>query len=182
MTHMITALVLKGPYDTALAAESDLHGLPMGFELTMFPISPYYTAYMQHHLGISGQLEGGLMDIQNRFLDPGCFPTERVSAVLMARITRQQQPLFALINTQYHAGIGDQWARLYQGDQLIQPWLNKISPILVAMGVKPSPGLDAFDTVGLGVNPLRNGNSPDYLDKYADLVERFEIPLFYEDA
>lgn len=163
MGHAITAVVLRGPYDREAAAGFDLIGISLGHDLTLFHITHYYTAAWQKKLGIEGDLPGvfprGLI-----------FPTERVSAVLMRRITGRE-PVFAIIATDYFAGMGDQWAQVYRGEEAADPSITAISPALRWLGVAADPGRDEFDTVGL--TDIRH--TPESLDRYVDLCEELGV-------
>ncbi len=60
---------------------------------------------------------------------------------------------FAWVETEYFGGVGTQAAALYHRGR--REWAaaapgDVINRALEALGVRPDPGLDAFDTVGLG--------------------------------
>jgi hypothetical protein len=161
--HCITAIILLGPYDRDAAAQFDLAGIDLGQDLTLFHITHYFTAVWQKKLGIEGDLPGA-------FPRELLFPTERVSAVLMRRITGRE-PVFALITTDYFGGIGDQWAQLYRGEEAADPPITAISPALRWLGVQADEGRDEFDTVGLaGIR-----QAPDSLDRYVELAEELGV-------
>lgn len=159
MSHSICAIILRGPYDGTAAAEYDLSGVPLGPDLTLFPITHYYTACWQKTLGIDGDLDGPV--------PPSLIvPREQVIAVLMERITGRE-PLFAVIATDYFGGVGEQWAQVYRGRVAVDPTITSINEALRVLGVKARPGLDEFESVGLD----RIRRAPDSLDRYVDLAE-----------
>ncbi|MBB4635692.1 hypothetical protein [Longimicrobium terrae] len=159
MSHSICAIVLRGPFDAAAAATFDLAGIPLGDDLTLFPITHYYTACWQKTLGVQGDLEGV-------FPPSLIFPREHVISVLMERITGRE-PLFSVIATDYFGGVGEQWAQVYRGHAPADPSVTAINPALRLLGVKAKRGLDEFDTAGLD----RIRHAPDSLDRYVDLAE-----------
>jgi hypothetical protein len=64
--------------------------------------------------------------------------------------------LICEIETDYFGGFGDQSAKLFRGDEILYEGDTRngdTSPInqsLKLMGVKRKPGMDEFDTIGLG--------------------------------
>jgi hypothetical protein len=62
--------------------------------------------------------------------------------------------LFAIIETDYFGGLGDQAAAVYRGDsEVMVPMSGASGPIneaLRVLGVRRAVGMDEFDTVGLG--------------------------------
>lgn len=163
MSHSICAIVLRGPFDAAAAATFDLTGIPLVEDLTLFPITHYYTACWQKTLGTRGDLDGA-------FPPSLIFPRECVIAVLMERITGRE-PHFAVIATDYFGGAGEQWAQVYSGHAPADPSITAINPALRWLGVKARRGLDEFDTAGL--NRIRRG--PDSLDRYVDLADELGV-------
>lgn len=162
MPHCINAIILKGPYYSALAKTYDLYGIDLGFDLTLFHINHIYAACWQYKLGTKGYLEIPPKD--NHLL----FPTEKVFAEIARRISNNPEVIFALVETNYSAGIGDQFASVYQNETLLSKEWNRINPVLKHLGVVCSEGLDEFDTVGL--DKIRS--EPDFLfEDYADFLE-----------
>jgi hypothetical protein len=160
MGHSLCGLILKGPYHSSQAQAYDLHGVALGFDLTLFPINSAYTIYWQHHERVMGLLNGPVVDC-------AIFPRERVLAVLMARITAIENPLFAILLTDYFGGQGQQWAQVYQGELCVDPAIARINAALDYLGVRPAVGQDAFDAIGLGLYRRQ----PTYLDVYAERCE-----------
>jgi hypothetical protein len=64
------------------------------------------------------------------------------------------RPLFAVIETDYFGGRGDQAAAVYQGEkEVMAPAVGAVGPINQALrylGVQATAGMDEFATVGLG--------------------------------
>ena len=162
MSHNFTGIILKGHYEPQVANLYDLIAIPLGFDLNLFPIDHYYSAYWQYKLKTEGYLKGAPKtgDLYHSII----FPEEAVIATLVEQITARSYSLFTIIVTDYFGGIGSQWARLYSGHDLIEKQINSISEALRFLGVIAKPGLDEFDTVGL--DKIRS--LPDYLEKYGD--------------
>ncbi|WP_378736720.1 hypothetical protein [Nocardia brasiliensis] len=160
MPHSITALIVPGPYHADAADKWDLLPVPLRCDLTMFHVTHYYTAYWQGLLRVTGHFE--LAPSARRLL----FPTENVIGVLARELSAQLEPAFALVVTDYFAGMGDQGAVVSIDGGPIRP-VADINDALRALGVTAAEGLDEFDTVGLG----NHRSTPDYLDRYVDLCE-----------
>jgi hypothetical protein len=69
----------------------------------------------------------------------------------------QSGKLICKIETDYFGGFGDQSAKLYRDNNILidedtrtDQTTNPINQALKMMGVKAKPGMDEFDTVGLG--------------------------------
>ena len=164
MGHCISAVILKGNFDPEISRFHDLLGIKLGFDLTMFPISHYYTACWAKIIGVSEQLPG----IKPKNL---IFPCDLVIAHLMSKISHQAQPLYAIIETDYFGGIGGQYALVYQGNCLVSEDITQINPALAFLGVKNQDGMDEFDTVGL----VNYRAMPEYLDKYIDIADQLGV-------
>lgn len=160
MGHNITAVILTGQYDGKLAINYDLHGIQLGFHLTMFPIDHYYSAYWQKKLNATGYLP-----VSSKA--PLIFPNEVVISVLMSNISGLDDPLYAIMTTEYFGGVGSQCAHVYNGLQLIGESTSDINAALKKLGVIAHQGMDEFDTIALG----KYRYQPDYLDKYVDWAE-----------
>ena len=164
MAHHLTALILKNRYDENQANTYDLHGIDLGYDLTMFPIDHYYTACWQKIMNIEGCLP-----VQNGH--PSLFPNEAVVSVLMSKISGLDEPMYAIIFSDYFGGIGKQWAHVYEGSQLADRYFPTINAALQVLGVTANEGMDEFDTVNLG----KYRSQPDYLDKYVDLADELGV-------
>lgn len=166
MSHCITAIILKGNYDKEIAGEYDLIGKELGFNLTLFHIDHYYSAYWQFKLGKKGYLQTLLG------ADRVIFPHQVVVADLMKIISKNTVVIFAIIATGYFGGTGNQFATVYKNETLISEAIVRINQALQYLGVVRTATLDEFDTVGLGaIRSLPEG----YLDKYGDLCEAHNL-------
>ncbi|EAY24433.1 hypothetical protein M23134_06287 [Microscilla marina ATCC 23134] len=165
MGHCITAIVLKGDYDQALAETFDLYGIPLGFDLHLFFIDHYYSAYWQEKLETTKVLDSA------KGTNHLIYPNEFALVELLQMIVCSRFVTFAVIVTDYFGGVGDQFAQVYQNTALVSPHFDTINKALEWLGVVPTKGLDAFDTVGLS----KYRTNPDYLDKYADLADELGV-------
>ncbi len=160
MAHLINAIILKGKYDKEEAQKYELIPVELDFNLTMFFIDKYFTAYWQKILNTTGFLETNSRQ-----------PNEMVIYELMKRISNREQIKYAIITTAYVGGIGDQFANVYENDKNVDLSINTINKALKYLGVKNiRDDFDEFDTIGLG----RFRKNPEYLDKYADLADEVE--------
>lgn len=166
MGHCISAIILKGKFDDEIAKAFDLLGVNLDFDLTLFPVDHYYSACWSKMLNISGQLPGK-MPHQSMLM----FPCPLVIASLMSQITRSEKPLYAVIETNYFGGVGEQWALVYRGSCLASDTITQINSALKYLGVKCQEGSDEFDTIGLG----NYRTLPDYLAKYIALAEQLGV-------
>jgi hypothetical protein len=160
MGHIMSAIVLKGSYNRQEAEQFELLGIDLGFDLTLFHINPYYTAYWQVRLNTSG-----LLKINDTTLVP--FPHEYVVCELISRITKDKTREYAIISTEYHGGVGGQFANVYRGHEVVNESIKTINQALKQLKVIPEAFMDEFDTVGLGAYRT----SPEYLWKYDDLAD-----------
>ncbi|NKX89212.1 hypothetical protein [Nocardia coubleae] len=163
MSHAITALVLNGSHDGEAAGRWDLVPVALGGGLTLFHVTHYYTAYWQERLGVTGHFEfrssAGLV-----------FTTENVVRVVAADLVGRPDPTFALVATEYFAGVGDQAAAVCEHGGSIRQ-VATINDALRVLGVVAAAGLDEFDTVGLAAHR----STPDYLDRYEDLCDELGV-------
>ncbi|MDJ1473824.1 hypothetical protein [Xanthocytophaga flava] len=162
MGHHITAILLKGDYDISLAESFDLLGVRLDNTITMFFIDNYFSAYWQVKLGITGFLDRN---------DADYLPSENVLAHLMEQISKQKDPIFALIETDYFGGMGKQYANVYRNKVLVDKNIKTINQALAYLGVKRRSKVDEFDTVGLG----NYRSNPEYLEKYTDLANELDL-------
>jgi hypothetical protein len=164
MPHAISAVILKGDFDSDIANAYDLLAIKLSIDLTMFPIDLYYTACWAKMLNIPGYLPGQRSSL--------LFPDDLVIAHLMSRIAQAEiAPLFAIIQTDYFGGVGEQWARVYRGTELADKEIDCISHALRFLGVICQDAMDEFDTVGLS----KHRSMPDYLEKYVYLAEQLGV-------
>lgn len=167
MAHFISAVLLKGDFDSKIATMFDLQGVSLGFDITLFWLDIRYTEYWSGKLCIPGTLKTPLRVNESELL----FPDDRVTAHLMAQITGTTHPLFAIIATEYFGGIGEQAAALYQGETLITDDeqasdYGSINQDLRGLGVERQETKDEFDTVGLS-------NYRSIPSKFSEIVEKY---------
>ncbi|GAA5039135.1 hypothetical protein HNP84_003493 [Thermocatellispora tengchongensis] len=164
MSHHICALVVAGPVDAEQAASVGLHARLVHDDITVFPIDHYFSAYWAAKRGTSARLDlpDGL---------PATFPGEAVLRDLVREVTGTDEPRFAIIKTDYFAGIGDQWAAAFAGERRLTAGTASINEALAALGVRASASADEFDVIGLG--GFRN--NPDHLDRYVDLCDELGV-------
>lgn len=92
-----------------------------------------------------------------------------VLAELAKRISKNTDVEFALIETDYFGGIGNQFASVYTN--VSNEW-HTINQVLKHLGVGRKDQLDEFDTVGLGSIRSR----PDELfENYADFLDEHNL-------
>jgi hypothetical protein len=141
MGHRISAILLHGPFDAEVAASYDLRPIPLGFGITLFPIDANHYDHWADELGVQGGflsehplLNGPVVHRMVHDIAPG-------------------SPLFAIIETDYFGGVGEQAAVAYRGEvEVMAPEQAPLGPInqaLRLLGVEARPGSDEFDTVGL---------------------------------
>lgn len=163
MGHSIKAIILKGKYNRDLAKKYDLIGNDLSFDLTLFPINHYYSAYWQAKLKFTGILPlNGIMD--------SLFPCERSIYELLKIITKHENIEFAIISTDYFGGIREQDANVYINDKLADKSIKTINQVLSFLGVIKNDS-DEFDAVGLG----NYRSLPEYLEKYIDLADELGV-------
>lgn len=167
MGHNITAIILSGNFDQDLAKEFGLIEKNLGYELNLFHIDGWYAAYWQHLLKTEGELEITNIN-QDWFLN---IPSEMALAEIMKRISKQNEPKFAIIITDYFGGIGFQWANVFRGSTNSDRTIETINQALKYLGVNAKEGLDEFETIGL--DKIRT--QPEYLEKYRDLYDELEL-------
>jgi hypothetical protein len=164
MGHSITAIILKGKFNQQIAEKYDLIATQLDFNLNMFFIDHYFTACWQKKLNLQGYLETNCKEVI-------LFPSEMVIYDLMKKISKTEQPEFAIILTDYFGGIGNQYANIYKGKEHINLKINTISQALKYFGVKKGNHHDEFDAIGLGKYRV----NPDFLEKYQDLADELGV-------
>ena len=140
MGHRISAILLRDQYDTARALDFGLLPIPLPFGLTMFPLDDNFCDDWVEKLNLPG------------FLSARPLLNAHVVHHFVASIA--EEPLFAIIETDYFSGLGEQAAAVYRGQTEIMPpevaGAGPINKALRHLGVVAQSGLDEFDTVGLG--------------------------------
>ncbi len=161
MTHAMCALVVAGQVDTPRAEALGLRAGLRHENITVFPIDHYFSAYWAAVRGNHAHLD----------LPPGIltesvtFPGEAVLHDLVREVTRGHTARFAVIQTEYFAGTGDQWAAAFDGEARLTPDGATINHALAELGVKATDTADEFDVIGLGT--IRS--TPDHLQAYVTL-------------
>ena len=141
MAHSISAAILKGTYDSQQARQFELPAIELGEGLTLFPLHAGHCDAWSEKLDISDPPGDWrpLLDV-------------RVVHYFMSRLA--PEPFFAVMETDYFGGAGDQAAVVYKGAQTVMPrYEGETGPInnaLKLLGVRRSRSQDEFDTVGLG--------------------------------
>ena len=164
MGHNITAILISDAFKAEVARDLDLVAVPLTSPLTLFHIDHYYTAYWQAVRGFAKQL-----DVPSGF--PGVFPREGIVAQLVAELTGLEVPTFALIQTEYFGGAGDQWACAFTGEHRETSASATINDALRMLGAVRQGNLDEFDTVGLGAHR----SSSESLERYVGLCEELGV-------
>jgi len=140
MGHQISAAILKGPFDAECARRFDLPSISLGSSLTLFPL------YAGHCDAWSAKLS--LDDPEG---DWRPLLDARVVHHFLAELA--SDPLYAIIETDYFGGHGDQAAVVYHARACLMPRTEgrrgPINRALRLLGVRASRGRDEFDTLGL---------------------------------
>ncbi|MFI6813420.1 hypothetical protein ACIBG7_13460 [Nonomuraea sp. NPDC050328] len=166
MPHNICALVVAGPIDTERAGLVGLHAVLVHDDLHVFPIDHYYSAYWSAKRANHARLE-----LPADLSAAITFPGEAVLRDLAGEVSGTDRPRFAIIQTEYFAGTGSQWAVAFEGVERLSPDGSSISQALAALGVRATATMDEFEVLGL--TGFR-GN-PDYLDDYVDLCDELGV-------
>jgi hypothetical protein len=164
VAHNITAIIIVDPFDPDIARDLDLIAVPLSSPLTLFHVDHYYTAYWQAVRGFTTQL-----DVPSGF--PGGFPREGIVAQLVAEVTSLPAPRFALIQTEYFGGAGEQWACTFTGERRETGENATINDVLRMLGVVREAARDEFDIVGLG----KHRRSPRHLERYVALCDELGV-------
>jgi hypothetical protein len=162
--HNITAIVIANAFKAEVARTLDLVAVPLTPQLTLFHLDHYYTAYWQAVRGCTKHL-----DVPAEF--PGVFPREGIVAQLVVELTGVEAPRFAIIQTEYFGGAGDQWACAFTGENRETGASATINDALRWLGVVSQGDQDEFDTVGLGTYR----SSPEYLERYVGLCDELGV-------
>lgn len=138
----------------------DLRPLLVHEHVTVLPIDHYYSEYWAIRRGARESL-----DVPDDV--PVTFPYEVVLLHLVREVTGVAEPRFAIIQTEYFGGAGEQWAVAFRGATRVSgETATTINRALAMLGVRAEPPLDEFDTIGLG----HHRDNPEYLDRYRDLA------------
>lgn len=147
MAHSIAGVVVRGSVSLEQAAAFDtaVVGLPQGYSLVWLDI--HHSEAWQKRLGLEGTLavpaELGARDLA------GMLPTERAVLEVVRRLSSRRPVEFVVLVTEYFGGVGSQLAVAFREEKAF-PTDGGINAALQAIGAVAAPGLDAFDTLGLG--------------------------------
>ncbi|MEM9027303.1 MAG: hypothetical protein AAGC70_02940 [Pseudomonadota bacterium] len=135
MAHNISALITRGPLDETPASEFDLPLITVGD----FVIVPLYVNYSDHwaeKLGMPRETHANMAH----------------DAPITLEFARQLNiARFALIQTEYFGGFGEQFATVYAGNQrMMAVTKGGINDALRMIGVVRQDGMDEFDSMELG--------------------------------
>ncbi len=164
MGHNITALVIAAPYDKAIAESYGLIERLVHAHVTVLPIDHYWSAYWQAKRGdVDGQLA----------IPPGShlLPHQGVIRAIAREITGLPAPRFAVIQSDYFGGDGDQWAIAYEGERSLLAPNATVNQALRELGVVRADGLDEWDTIGLA----DYRHNPDYLERFVELCDTLGV-------
>ncbi|WP_433060867.1 hypothetical protein [Dactylosporangium sp. CS-033363] len=161
MGHSITALLLRGLVDEDAAREWDVEVVPLAQGISLVHVTHYSSAVWQFRRGRHGALDvpAGV---------PPTFPTEAVLLDLAAALAPGP---FAVIQTDYFGGVGDQWACLYDALGRRDPAVHTINDALRGLGVRRTVSFDEFDAAGLG----DHRHTPERLDQYEVLCDELGL-------
>ncbi|MFD3536820.1 hypothetical protein [Streptomyces sp. NPDC058664] len=167
MSHTICALVVVGPVDTERAESVGLRAVLTHEDISVFPIDHYFSAYWAATRGNHAQL-----DVPEGIVSESVtFPGEAVLHDLVREVTGRRGPRFAIVQTDYFAGTGGQWAAAFDGEERLTPDRASINQALAALGVRATATMDEFDVIGLG--GFRS--NPDHLQVYASLCDELGV-------
>lgn len=165
MPHHITALAIAAPYDKEVATSYGLVERLTYQHVTLFPIDHYWSAYWQAKRGDVDGVLGGPSGIG------GLLPHEGVVRAIVRELTGLPAPRFAVIQSDYFGGDGDQWAIVFEGERCLLDANAKVNAALRELGVIRRAGNDEWDTIGLA-DYRRN---PEHLDRYRELCDELGV-------
>lgn len=155
---------MAGWVDAELAHSVGLRARLVHDDISVFPIDHYFSSYWAARRG-----SGARLDLPDGL--PATFPEEAVLCDLVREVTGTDKPRFAIIQTEYFAGFGDQWAVAFAGEKRLTAEQTSINEALAALGVRASASADEFDVIGLG----EFRSNPDYLERYVDLCDELGV-------
>lgn len=143
MAHYISALAVRGAYDVDAAHRLGLRPVQLEQEVVLFSLDD---ERLVHQLGLSeGAAEYLFSDGERPF--PNRAVVHHLARVLVG------DAVYAVLDTEYFGGLGDQAAAVYRcGEELMPPTLAARGPIsqaLKLLGVERGNHYDEFDAVGL---------------------------------
>lgn len=143
MPHSISALVVRHPVSAEALERFDLCVVPLPQRCHLLWLDHHYTEHWSHVLGVPGQLP-----LPPDATDTLLLPHDRVLLRMVTELTGLAHARFAVIWTDYFGGFGHQCAVAYDGERHLNDETT-INAALEALGVVPTHGRDAFDTIGL---------------------------------
>lgn len=146
MGHHIAGVIVRGPVEVGAAEALDSAAVALVEGWWLLWMDGIYTEHWQKRLGASGFL--ALPPRVSREAAMG-LPRERALLELVARMTGRPSPPFVVVYTDYFGGVGGQVAVAYREGAPLDTD-GTINDALRGLGVVATPGLDEFDTVGLG--------------------------------
>ena len=141
MGHHISAIICKPSTDIERLSEFEMATIPVG-DFVIIPMDAYHSDDWSERLGL------GFGDGRSKVILDGPF------AHYVASIAAEGD--YALIETDYFGGIGDQVAAVYRKGHDLPLFASErvmqgaINYALRAIGVHARNGADEFDTLGLG--------------------------------
>lgn len=166
MGHNITALAIAESYDREVAAHYDLIERLRHGPLVVFPIDHYWSAYWQAK---RGNVDGDLVFPSG--MSSNLLPHEGVVRTVARELLHRVNPTFAVIQSDYFGGHGEQWAIAYEGERSLLPANATVNSALRLLGVERTPGNDEWDTIGLA----DYRHNPDHLDRYRELCDELGV-------
>ena len=150
MGHQISALIAKAPIDTEAARQFDLPVIIQN-DFAIVGLDAAHSDHWSEELGLENT------DFSEMILD------RPVTHEFALRLGMER---YALIETDYFGGAGEQCAAVYHGSTIeMAATMGGINAALKLLGVKRRFNMDEFDTIGLG----RHRSFGDQFQKY----ERF---------
>ena len=136
MGHQISAIITRDNVDLSKAKEFDLCIIETVQNVKIIPLDPYHSDYWTE------KLELDITDDSDIILD--CETTRYFSKQIGIK-------KYVLIETDYHGGIGDQLATVYENNNRIMSCKNNgINEALSLIGIVKTGNLDEFDSIQLG--------------------------------
>jgi len=156
MGHNISALISRTPVSAEVTRRYHTEAVELEGGLTLVWMDICLTEHWAIELGDDARLELARSVRDTNHL----LPNEHVIVRLAEEMTGRRGVRFAMVWTYYFGGMGDQAACVYEHGELLDTD-GTINDALRQLGVQAQPGLDEFDTVGLGEPGCRH--IPDHL-------------------
>jgi len=149
MGHHISAIICPLPID-----EEKAHALDLPFFIegafAVIALDASHSDYWTEKLGLEFQSRSDMIH-------------DNLTTLAFAEALKIEK--FALIQTDYFGGVGEQWATVYEnGMRTFKTTEGGINSALSKIGVVKAASKDEFDTVGLG----KYRDFDDYFEKYWD--------------